>query len=160
MNQRRRSAESTVCCDGCQGAVQTIDRFTMAVWHAADDWIEIDEHYVQELDERNKLLHANKDRVVGCIPEVSSVPALDSSFGASCSKINSSFASHACWSLLPWGLWHLSIHKCTAKFKAGGPGLRKADSHTWRCLPCSIALSQFCTVYLCSSLKACFTIGC
>lgn len=35
----------------------------------ADDWIEIDEHYVQELEERNKLLHANRDRVVGCIPE-------------------------------------------------------------------------------------------
>ncbi|KAK9826214.1 hypothetical protein WJX74_000490 [Apatococcus lobatus] len=35
----------------------------------ADDWIEVDEHYVQELNERNRLLQSNPGQVVGCIPE-------------------------------------------------------------------------------------------
>ena len=49
-----------------------------AVCCAADDWIEIDEHYTEEIDERMRLLEANSERVVGCIPEVSHLNFADS----------------------------------------------------------------------------------
>lgn len=86
----------------------------MAVEHAADDWIEIDEHYVGELDERHRLLHANRDRVVGCIPEVSQ-RVLNHHACESLAAAKATFhvlACHAWWSMLLQDISWLDHNSC------------------------------------------------